>query len=110
MSVGKNIRNGTFAALYCAIFHTPSFRKSLKFFGTSIASLDPETVDLPAFYILSAMFKGVCGPPEKISLALMLRSCVLRTIVKLTHCNRWFGNGSVAEADWDISQNIGHIQ
>ena len=30
--------------LYCAIFHTPSFRKSWKFFGTSIASLDPETV------------------------------------------------------------------
>ena len=48
----------TFAALYCAIFRSPSFRKSLKFFGTSIASLDPETVQLPAFSILSAMFTG----------------------------------------------------
>ena len=61
---GKNAGNGTFAALYCAIFRTPSFRKSLKFFGTSIASLDPETIQLPAFSILSAMFTGVCGPPE----------------------------------------------
>ena len=57
---GKNAGNGTFAALYCAIFRTPSFRKSLKFFGNSIASLDPETVQLPASYKLSAMFIGVC--------------------------------------------------
>ena len=53
-----NAGNGTFAALYCTMFRTPSFRKSLKFFGTSITSLDPETVQLPAFYILSAMFTG----------------------------------------------------
>ena len=66
--------NGTFAALYCAIFLTPSFRKSLKFFGTSIASLDPETVQLPVFSVLSAMFTGACGPPEKLSLALVQRS------------------------------------
>ena len=37
----------------CAVlryqFRTQKFRKSLKFFGTSIASLDPETVQLPAF-------------------------------------------------------------
>ena len=46
---GKNAGNGTFAALYCAIFRTPSFGKSLKFFGTSSASLNPETVQLPAF-------------------------------------------------------------
>ena len=50
-----------FAALYCAVFRTPSFRKSLKLFGTSIASLDPETVQLPAFSILSAIFTGACG-------------------------------------------------
>ena len=56
----KKTGNGTFAALYCAIYRTPSFRKSVKFFGTSIASLDPETVQLPAFSILSAMFTGVC--------------------------------------------------
>ena len=78
MSVEKNAGNGTFAALYCAIFRTPSFRKSLKFFGTSIASLDPETVQLPAFSILSVMFTGACGPPEKLSLALVPRSYVLR--------------------------------
>ena len=47
----------------------PSCCKSLKFFRTSIASLDPETVELPAFSILSAMFTGACGPPEKLSLA-----------------------------------------
>ena len=48
-----NEGNGTFAGLYCTIFHMPSFRKS-KFFGTSITSLDPETVQLLAFSILSA--------------------------------------------------------
>ena len=47
-----------FAVLYCAIFRSLSFRKSLKFFRTSIASLDPETVQLPTFSILSAMFIG----------------------------------------------------
>ena len=39
--------NSTFAALYCAIFRMPSFRKSQKFFGTPVASLNPETVQLP---------------------------------------------------------------
>ena len=51
------------------------------FFGTSIASLDPETVEQPAFYILSAMFTGACGPSEKQSLVLVPRSNVLRMIV-----------------------------
>ena len=32
----------TFAALYCAIFRTPSLRKCLKLRGTSIASLGPR--------------------------------------------------------------------
>ena len=59
----KNTGNGMFSVLHCAIFHMLSFHKSLKFFGTSIASLDPETVQLPAFYILSTMFTGACGPP-----------------------------------------------
>ena len=85
MSVEKTAGNGTFAALYCAIFRTQSFRKSLKFFGTDIASLDPETVQLPAFSILSAMFTGVCDPPEKLSLALVQRSIFLRMIVKLAY-------------------------
>ena len=40
--------------------------------------LDPETVQLPAFSILSAMFTGACRPPEKLSLALVQRSYVLR--------------------------------
>ena len=83
MSVEKNAGNGTFAALYCAIFRTPSFRKSLKFFGTSIASLDPETVQLPAFY--NATFTGACGPPEELSLALVLHLKVLRMIVILAY-------------------------
>ena len=81
----RNAGNGTFAVLHCAIFRTPSFRKSLKFFWTSIASLDPETVQLPAFSILSAMFTGACGPPEKLSLALVQRSYVLRMIVKFAY-------------------------
>ena len=80
----KNEGNGTFAALYCAIFRTPSLSKSLKFFGTHIATLDPETVQLPAFSTLSAMFTGACGPPVKLSLALVPRSYVLRITVKLS--------------------------
>ena len=63
----KNAGNGRFAALYCTIFRAPSYRKSLKFFGTYIASLDPETDQLPAFSTLSAMFTESCGPPEKLS-------------------------------------------
>ena len=77
---------GKLAALYCVIFRTPSFRKSLKFFGTFIASVDPETVQLPAFSILYAMFTGACGSPEKLSLALVSRLYVLCMIVKLVYC------------------------
>ena len=67
--------------LNCAIFPTPSFlNKFLKFFRTSTVSLDPETVELPTFSTLSAMFTGACGPPEKLSLALVPRSNVLRMI------------------------------
>ena len=68
------------------VFRTPRFVKSLKFFGTSIASLDPETIQLPAFSILSAMFIGACGPTEKLSLALAPRSNVLRMIVSTCPC------------------------
>ena len=49
MAVKNNAGSGTFAVLYCNIFRTPSFRKSLKFLGTSIAFLDPQTVQLPSF-------------------------------------------------------------
>ena len=49
VNVGGNATNSMFAALYCSIFPTPSFRKLLKFFGTSIVSYDPESVKLPAF-------------------------------------------------------------
>ena len=80
-------RKRTFAALFSAIFRTPSFRKSWKFFGTSFAPLDSEIVELPAFSILSAMFTGACGPPEKLSLALMQRLNLLRMIVKLAYFN-----------------------
>ena len=40
----------------------------------------------PTSSILSAMFTGVCSTPEKLSLALVLRSYVLCMIVKLTYC------------------------
>ena len=56
---------------------------NLEFLGTSIVSLDPETVQLPAFSILSAMFAGACGPPEKLSVALAPRSNIVRMIVKI---------------------------
>ena len=58
---------------------------SLKFFVTLIARLDPETVELPAFSILSTMFTGVCDPPEKLSLALVPCLNILRLIVKLAY-------------------------
>ena len=51
---------------YTCVFCTPSFLEPLKFFRTSIASLEPETVQLPAFYILFTMFTGVYGWPEKL--------------------------------------------
>ena len=49
-----------------------TFRKSLKFFGTSIVSLDPKAVELPAFI-------------RHLSLALVPRSNVLRMNVKLAY-------------------------
>ena len=56
----KNVGNVMFAALYCTIFRTPSSRKSLEFFGTPIASLDPETVQLHASYKLSPQCLQEC--------------------------------------------------
>ena len=41
--------------------------------------------------ILSAIFTGTCGPPEKLSLALVPRSHVLRMIVKLAY-SEMFGS------------------
>ena len=73
-----------YVCMYVCMY-APSFKKSLKFFGTSIAPSDTETVDLPAFSILFAMFRGACGPTEKLSLALEPRSNVLRMIVKLAY-------------------------
>ena len=49
VQVEKNTGNGileVFAALYYAIFHTPSFCKSLNFLGTSITS-SVKLVHLP---------------------------------------------------------------
>ena len=54
-----------------------------KFFQTSIASLDPEKVQLPTFYILSTMFTGARGLPGKLRPALVKHSNVLCMIVKL---------------------------
>ena len=59
------VGNGMFAALYYATFCMPSFRQSFKFFRTSIVSLDPETVQLRAFSILSAMFTGARLAPRE---------------------------------------------
>ena len=56
--------------LHSTIFCMSCFCKSLEFFGTSIPSLDPETVQLPTFSIISALFTGACAPPEKLSLTL----------------------------------------
>ena len=85
MSVKNKAGNGTFAVLYCATFRTPSFHKSLKCFGTSIASMDPESPTTGILHSLSAMFAGVCGPPEKLSLALVPRLNVLRMSMKLAY-------------------------
>ena len=69
-----------FAVLYCTIFCTPSFQNS----GTSIASLDPKTVQLLALSTLSAMFTGACGLPEKLSFALVLHLNVIHMTAKPT--------------------------
>ena len=61
----KNGGNGTFATMYCSVFCKPSFCKSLKFFGTSIAS-GSRNSPTTSSYILSAMFTGACGSPEKL--------------------------------------------
>ena len=109
MKVEKNRGNGilqTSAQLYCAIFQTPHFHKSLKFFRTSIASLDPETVKLPAFSILSAMFTEVCGPPEKLSLTLVSHSNVLRTIVKLAYWCKTFSATSTPSSLQRVAYSV----
>ena len=59
VNVGEN-KQEMACLLSCTALLYAKFCKSLKFFGTPIASSFPETVDLPAFYILSAMFTGVC--------------------------------------------------
>ena len=85
VSVGEKTPKKTARLLCCAaLFRTPSFRKSVNFCRTSIASLDSETVQLPASSILSAMFTGACGPPEKLSLALVPRSYDQDNILRLT--------------------------
>ena len=74
--VENNARNDIvemFTALYRAIFRTPSFRKALKFFGTSIASLHPETVIL---HTARHLYRS--GPPERLSLAFVTRSYIPR--------------------------------
>ena len=46
----------------CVVLHYisyTSFCKSLEFLGTSITSLDPETVQLPAFYTLRHVYKSM---------------------------------------------------
>ena len=64
MSVKKPARNGAFAVLYCAIFRTPNFGKSLKFFGTSDASLDTETVQLTILHTIRHVYRSVWSARE----------------------------------------------
>ena len=89
MSVEKHAGNGTFVALYYAMFCTPSFRKSLKFFGTSIISLDPDSRNSPTTGILHSIrhvYRSV-WPAGEAKPRFGPRSNVLRMIVKLA---RWF--------------------
>ena len=80
MSEEKHAENGTFGALHCAIFRTPSLRKSLGIHRFS-GSRKGRTTG-----ILHAMFIGACGPPEKLSLTLVPYSNALRMIVNLAYC------------------------
>ena len=68
----------------CQVFANPC-----EFFGTSIASLDPETVQL--LTPTSAMFTGVWSPPEKLNLGLVPHSYmyILHMIVELAYCLLW---------------------
>ena len=56
------------------------------------AAYSIANVPFPAFFsqaftssIVSAIFTGACGPPEKLSLTLVLCSCVVHMIVKVAH-------------------------
>ena len=73
---------------------SPAYISYAKFsqFLEALWDLDPETVQLPSFSILSAMFTGACGPPDKLSLALVPRSNVLRMIMKLAWRSRILAN------------------
>ena len=83
VNVGGNKRRKWYSGnVCCAVLR---YISSAKFFVTSIASSDPETVQLPAFSILSVVFTGALTLPEKLSLALVPRSSVLRMIVKLAY-------------------------
>ena len=80
----KNAENGKFAALY--YIRMLSFCKISKYVGTSIASLDSETVNyLHSPYSLP--FYRSVWPPEKLSLALVPHSNVLCMIMKLALIN-----------------------
>ena len=55
--------------------------------------------------ILSAMFPGTCGPPEKLSLALVQRWHVLRMIVKLAYSNQLVGTSVVKILCFSVNDN-----
>ena len=89
VNVGGEIRREwrTLATLYYAIFRTPSFRKSVKFFRTSIfhrffRSRNSRTTSI--LHTVRHVYRSVC-PPEKLSFALLLRSYILRMIVNLAY-------------------------
>ena len=64
-----------FAKAWCTKYSAVQCSKhAISFFPATFAS------------ILSAMFTGACGPPEKLSLAYMPCSYILRMIVKFAYC------------------------
>ena len=77
--------NYTFTALYWAVFIRQVFANPWSSSGLSSPLRILKQSNYWHSSILSAMFTGACGSPEKPSLALVSRSCVLRTNVKLAY-------------------------
>ena len=73
--VGKK-RKWEFAVLYCAIFCTPRFYKSLKFFVTSITSLDPETTDI--LHTIRHVYRGSMWPTRETKPCFSVHDCETR--------------------------------
>ena len=74
--------------LYCTALYSvrPVFPNAWRSLGfPSPLWIQKQTTYRHIFSILSAMCTGACGPPEKLSLALVARSHFLRMIVRITY-------------------------